>query len=231
VVYIISPHIDDACFSLGLTIEMYNSLGDQIRIVNCFTVSNFTINKNIFDVEQVTAIRKGEDQKLARQFKGLIFENLGLLDAPLRKELIRQKLPLNVNNQLLVLKIADFIISSIPTGSSLFCPLSIGNHIDHLICMEAAILVSRKNLYVVSFYEDLPYTSRCTAEEISKKILYIQDCTGMQLISDLISVKNYSTKEKMLQCYSSQLDGRINDEIMGYTAIHGGERIWVPIGK
>lgn len=225
-VYIVSPHIDDACFSLGLTMEMHNSLGHQIDVINCFTISDFTIEKNCSDVEEVTRIRKTEDRKLASMLEGLRFKNLDLLDAPLRKDLIKQKLPLTRDNQVLVHKIVSSIRDIVPVGSNLYCPISIGNHIDHLICMEAAITISRSKSYFISFYEDLPYASRCTAEEISDKLSYIQHCTKMQLLLNLNTFDNCTKKEQLIQCYTSQLDARISEEIIYYTSTHCGERVW-----
>lgn len=224
--FVISPHIDDAVFSLGLLIREYSKIGNRVTIINCFSITNFTLNRRDLGVQFVTCLRKSEDRKLARRMRNLELINLDFEDAPLRGETIRQEFPLSSKNRNLAISIEEEIYRIIPEASSIFFPLSIGNHIDHLICLEVAVRFAQCGKYDINFYEDLPYVAKNPCSALDSKVMFVESKTGKRLVDSLFKVQNCESKLRLVRYYSSQLTVEIMLLILHYTLAMGGERLW-----
>ena len=141
----LSPHPDDLVYSAFAAITAHS--GD-VNAVILFNVSRFTkwglLPKNL-----VTMMRTLEET--------MILSRLGLRPSFLWMDdySIRTK-PIDRNE--LALKLAQL---GNPTGT-LYCPLGIGKHPDHLAARDAAIAywLSCKCKPRICFYEDLPYAAR-----------------------------------------------------------------------
>ena len=90
-ILILSPHRDDAAFSLGLAIDTWLAAGHRVQVLNFFTQSLYAPYSDAESLHQndrvsfVSAVRRREDiawNKLLRD--RLEFHDLDLQDAPLR---------------------------------------------------------------------------------------------------------------------------------------------------
>jgi LmbE family N-acetylglucosaminyl deacetylase len=223
-VYILSPHIDDAAFGLGLTISKCAENNASVTIINCFTVTKWTgipvINK---DVESVSLLRKNEDAAFYNNIGNINIINLELLDAPLRNSYIFQNQPFQQNELELIEDLKKLLEQHV--DGLLFCPLAIGNHIDHTICREA--LMKLYNKLNVIFFEDLPYAQRMGEDQIRRHIHALEEQSGVQLSNYTVGLNNsIINKEQAIRVYKSQLSDEIVSEIISHLNAVGGERIW-----
>lgn len=162
----LSPHFDDACFSLGGLIASHPGS----TLINVFTKSLFLARLDNFyqgrlDMdasERVYKIRNAEDDCFAKKMS-LRKLNLNLEDTsavglhPFDLADISKEVALV--NQSLIHHLNSIYKASNSQRLNIFCPLSIGNHRNHV----SVFLSVLENYDVLSgfadifFYEDLPY--------------------------------------------------------------------------
>ncbi|WP_207426745.1 PIG-L family deacetylase [Pedobacter sp. SYSU D00535] len=222
---ILSPHFDDAAYGLTLTISRLVNRNVPIKLLNCFTVTKWTaIPVESKEIEAVSRLRAREDADFNRLFGSVIqLVNLDLLDAPLRKGYIFQEKPLEADEWEVVnelkLKLEEHL------DGILFCPLGIGSHIDHAICLEA-VLKLYPDIRVV-FYEDLPYAARISFEDITERIRELEERLGVSLVNKLNLMSNCTIdKEQAVRVYESQMNEQICSEIVAHMMDLKGERLW-----
>lgn len=222
--YILSPHIDDAAFGLTCTISKLVNNHVSVDLINCFTITKWTGVFVSKDIEVVSALRKEEDAAF-NQYLGSAIQvtNLELLDAPLRNNYIHQFHPFNENELAIIEQIKNHLLQQV--DGLLFCPLALGNHIDHVLCLEAVIQVY-PNIKVV-FFEDLPYANRITLDEIESNVDTLEERLGAKLDS-FISGSDKCTVDKnhAVHLYKSQVDEEICAEIIAHQYALNGERLW-----
>lgn len=224
-VFILSPHIDDAAFSLALTISKLAGNDVPITIINCFTITKWTaIHVENKEIETVSRLRKNEDVQFYENIsENIHIINLDLLDAPLRNGYIFQNQPFLQNEWELIETLQKLLEQHV--DGLLFCPLAIGNHIDHAIAKEAVLKLYR-NIKVL-FYEDLPYTFRINYEQTERHVKDVSERLHAKMISDINVLSNHLiNKEKAIKTYKSQINDEICLEITSYLNNLGGERIW-----
>lgn len=223
-VYILSPHIDDAAFGLTLTISKLINELVPVTIINCFTITKWTGVFVSGETEVVTKLRKQEDAEFNQLFNSSInIINLNLLDAPLRNGYIIQNKPFEPNEWELVETIKNYLAQN--CDGLLFCPLAIGNHIDHAICREAVLQLY--NTVPVLFYEDLPYTFRISASQISAHIAELEKRLNVRLVANTNDLSpDLVNKEKAVRTYKSQINEDIISEILSHMNNLSGERTW-----
>lgn len=223
-IFILSPHIDDAAFSLALTISQLVACGLPVTIINCFTISRFTAVVGPKDRETVTWLRKSEDQAFNELLNlQLRLINLDLYDAPLRNNYIWSSQPFDPAEISLVHRVSSEL-NRIVDGL-LFCPLGIGDHIDHLICKEAVLQMDPPVRAL--FYEDLPYASRITNEQKDFYIRLLEGRLNRTLSSRIEGSQSIGVdKEKAIHLYKTQMNDEISSEIISYLRAVGGERVW-----
>lgn len=222
--YILSPHIDDAAFGLTLTISKLISNHVSVNLINCFTITKWTGVFVSKDIEVVSALRKEED-KAFNQYLGSAIQvtNLELLDAPLRNSYIHLFHPFNENELELIGQLKNYTLENV--DGLLLCPLALGNHIDHILCLEAVIQVYPKIKIV--FFEDLPYANRISFDEIKSHVNNLAKRLDKKLdsfISDLD--KCTIDKNHAIHLYKSQVDEEICAEIIAHQNALNGERLW-----
>lgn len=224
---IISPHIDDAAFSLGLLIDKVLKHGDELIIVNCFSISDFTLDKRCNEVDKVTALRKMEDRILNQLFRNQIkFEYLDMFDAPVRNRGVYFDEALTAEDYSVIEQLTFNLLKVLPTSAQVYTPLSVGNHIDHVICLESVISLSLTGQYRLNFYEDLPYSQWVSKEVIHEKVKVIEQKTNTTLSPQLITFEDIEVKSKFVNCYASQINDRMINDIMRYATNLRGERTW-----
>ena len=222
---ILSPHFDDAAYGLTLTISKLLNRKIPVKLINCFTITQWTaVPVQAKEIEAISLLRAREDEAYNALFgSALDIVNLNMLDAPLRHNYIFRYKPLEADE----LGLADELKQQLLTVAEgmLFCPLSIGDHIDHIICLEAVI-----NLYNkidVVFYEDLPYSARINENEIIKHVQVLEKRLNIRLTPYLSSINDcYIDKELAVRVYQSQMNDEICSEILAHMNQIQGERLW-----
>jgi len=157
-VVVLSPHFDDACFSLG---SFLASIGHG-TVVNIFTQGlhlNDVKTKAQFSQKLIYAIRDYEDEAFCRRC-GLARDDLGCEEPVLRG---RRPADLDgVHDDLS--QITGPVLRALGKLSGgrrgyLFVPLGIGPHVNHRATTECVLrhMASIGRHYDVMFYEDQPY--------------------------------------------------------------------------
>ncbi len=222
---IISPHIDDAFFSLGGL--LLRDMGEQQKIVNVFSVSDYTLSGRM-DPKKVTKVRMEEERrnikKIGADVDFLAFSNIGSAAHSRKTEA----------------KIRTRLGRYIKEGRRIFFPLGIGGHGDHVLLARAGLEFAKLsgNVYL---YEDLPYAVRGT--RLFQLIAGFVKVNG----DDVFPVVNprehrdalkeeyvkfsYERKLDLCKSYGSQVNWRILAATLGYGRMLGGlfgcrERVW-----
>jgi LmbE family N-acetylglucosaminyl deacetylase len=223
-IYILSPHIDDAAYGLTLSISKFINCNTDVTIINCFTITKWTIKFVSKETDVISALRKKEDAAYKKLFNDkLNIVNLDMIDAPLRKGYIFQFKPLEPAEWEVVDAIKKYLLENV--DGILLCPLAVGDHIDHVICREAVIHLYNK--LQVLFFEDLPYTQRVSAEQLNRHIEQLEEQLQVKLANNLNKVEEASiNKEQAIRVYETQLNDEICSEIMAHMNSLQGERLW-----
>lgn len=223
-IFILSPHIDDAAFSLALTISKLTDNNIPVTIINCFTLTKWTaIPVENKDIETVSRLRRNEDAAFYKNIGNINIINLDLLDAPLRNGYIFQNQPFQQNEWELIETLKKLLEQHV--DGFLFCPLAIGNHIDHAICREAVIKLYNK--FNIIFFEDLPYAQRIVEDQIRQYVHILEEQLAVRVSNYTVSAKSCKIdKEQAIGIYESQLNTEIVSEIIAHLNALQGERIW-----
>jgi LmbE family N-acetylglucosaminyl deacetylase len=223
-IFILSPHVDDAAYGLTLSISRFIKNKLPVTIINCFTVTKWTIVFVSKDVNEISLLRQQEDIEYNKQFNSAInIVNLDLLDAPLRNGYIFRHKPLETNEWKVVDELKNYLEKNVE--GVLLCPLAIGDHVDHVIAREAVVQLYKK--MKVIFFEDLPYTARIPHEAILEHVKELEEQLGVKLTCYLNSVEGCSIdKEQAIRVYKSQLNDEICSEILAHMNSLTGERLW-----
>jgi hypothetical protein len=157
---VVSPHFDDACFSLGRFLEQVG----QGALLNVFTRGVYLpadATKHRKDAEATFAIRDAEDRAFAERC-GLTRHDLQQEEPPLRG---RRPVDLSyVSDDVarIEAKLLDALSTLAPPRGGkavLFTPMGIGRHANHRAIAEvvAKNAPRLRKQYDLFLYEDLPY--------------------------------------------------------------------------
>jgi len=223
---VISPHADDAAYSIGGLIQK-STFKSQIHIVTLFGRSNF-LRKSGFerDWRSVTNLRQREDIAFAtRVGVGLTyfdFPEAGLRVGPGRVFLANTDGAVAIPGKLTTRVRALF---DRLRPRCLFAPLAIGGHFDHLIARQLAATEARKRKLPLFYYEDLPYVAYLSARELTAHIRSVDQ--RVRPASVPIDLK---AKLNNLTLYRSQITGEELQIVSGYAGRLNGdqpaERLW-----
>ncbi len=227
---ILSPHRDDAAFSLYLSLSRWSSLGLKLNVVNFFTVSAYAPRATSQDAPTVSALRSKEDRRVLRLIsRDIKVQSLDLLDAPLR-------LGIGVNSvcqieagetQLLEANRLALVIRRYYGRSLVLAPLALGNHVDHLTVNTAAVINS--SVSRLGFYEDLPYATWTTEASIRERVSNMEEKTRVLLKPTIIRVQNSAPRKlRVISYYHSQITRGEAATIARFSMKYAGERIWIP---
>ena len=229
---LLSPHDDDAAFSLGAAL-MDGRFGAS-TVIAVFTQSDSLEDDALLGVEAVTALRAREHRAFYRQWA----PDVGLLDlqrkdAPLRLGIPGELVfdPLQDPSREAEM---DFLIKSVyeagPMDQVILAPLGMGDHVDHLLVRDTALRLAAKGR-AVAFYEDLPYSARSSDGDLQNRIATTAALLGRPLsLRLLVSTHTPETKSRALRAYASQRSEASLTQMVSYGAQHLSgrfcERIW-----
>ncbi len=233
----LSPHRDDAAFSLGLSIATWLEGGHRVEVVNCFTRSEYAPHAEFEFIHsndrlpRVTALRLREDQSWQKMYRAKAprLTDLNLKDAPLRLHVsIDQVCGLAVNpDDKAMVKVPKAVAAL--GAEALVVPLALGAHVDHVTVREAMVRAGLVAELPVAFYEDLPYAARPgAAETIAADAMAVSEELQPVFVTaegaDGVAV---ARKRRLALCYDSQIADDEADQIAAFCERYGGrERLW-----
>ena len=236
---VLSPHRDDAAFSLGLSVEAWLAAGHKVHVLNCFTQSAYAPFSDAESLHRndrtsfVSATRRREDLAWNKLLGGkLQMTDLDLLDAPLRlacevTEVLT--MPIRAGDRA-VARVSGAIAKLARKEYAIALPLAIGGHIDHRVTREAGLDALAGVPRAIAFYEDLPYAARPHA---SSGIAASAEETGLALQPSFATAPfdsadaQVARKLRMAECYDTQIDSDDAASIASFSKEYSGrERLW-----
>lgn len=242
-IVVVSPHRDDAAFSLGLSIEAWLAAKHTVQVLNCFTKSEYAPYSDVESLHAndrpsfVTAIRKREDAVWNKLLRGrLQVTDLDMLDAPLRLACSVDEvlaLPIRSGDRAVARvggAIAKLARAGSPETLALVLPLAVGGHIDHRVVLQAGLEALSGSPLPIAFYEDLPYAARPhgsdeIAQQVGTVALDLQATFAGDVLENIGEA--VSQKQVIAECYDSQIDSVVAGQIAEFCLAYGGrERMW-----
>ncbi len=242
-IVVVSPHRDDAAFSVGLALDAWLAGGHSVEVMNVFTRSAYAPYSDAESLHSndrlsyVTALRAREDLAWTKLYRGaLSLADLRLKDAPLRFRCSADEVlgrPVSPSDKAFAVLQKGLSRSA---GHAFVLPLALGRHVDHVTASEAAVRAAGQ--LPCAFYEDLPYAARPdTADEIEAEVGSavvdaaallgepLQPVFAAQEAGDASA--SVARKRSFALCYDSQIDDNVVEQIAGFATRYGGrERMW-----
>jgi LmbE family N-acetylglucosaminyl deacetylase len=245
-ILILSPHRDDAAFSLSIAITNWLTARHTVTILNVFTRSRHApysdagfVHEND-ELSYVSAMRLREDEHFVRRIterlpKGLK-SNLHMVDLNLKDAPIRLRIPLEdlsdtpVNpTDASIEKIRKALTKQSEAGAmeAIVLPGAIGDHVDHLTVREAAQPFATN--IPSAFYEDLPYAATYPSAATDLETLLEAAASHNEPLAPVLyqieSAVEY--KRRLVLGYASQIDDEAGTLISDFAKRYdGGERLW-----
>ena len=241
-ILVLSPHRDDAAFSLSLAIDSWLAARHTVTLLNCFTRSLYAPFSDADFVHQndrlsyVSAMRRKEDEAFARHLPHANARNLRLVDLNLKDAPIRLRcadddvcnLPVNPADPAIP-KIARSLEKQIAAGTdAIVLPLALGHHVDHRTVREATLPLAQS--LPCAFYEDLPYALRPGVSvdlEAHDVATSLEDPLTPVTVASLAPAEAAALKRRLVLLYASQIDSDEGERISSFCLrYHGAERLW-----
>ena len=239
-ILILSPHRDDAAFSLSLSIHHWLATGHSVTILNVFTRSLYapysdaeTVHAND-RLAYVSALRRREDDEFLKQIPGATMVDLNIKDAPIRLHCdssIVCDMDVNPEDTAIpkIRKAIEKLAQAHHAFSALVLPLGLGHHVDHRVARDASLPLTTE--LPCAFYEELPYATR---DGVSVDLSRFREDTNTRLHEPLFPVLCHGThtrptdvKRRIAMLYASQIDAALGDTIANFShRYQGGERLW-----
>jgi LmbE family N-acetylglucosaminyl deacetylase len=159
----VSPHLDDAAFSVGGTLAALADAGHEVTVVTCFTRSvpdpaGFALacqlDKGLPADVDYMALRRDEDAA-AMAVLGAASRHLDLPEAPHRGYTSAPDLFAGVHDGDDVWRSVCAALADVP-GDLWLAPQALGAHVDHLQVLRAVAALGRPTLW----WRDSPYVLR-----------------------------------------------------------------------
>jgi len=230
-IIVLSPHRDDAAFSLYISLREWTRSGANITVLNFFTTSAYAPRASAAGAEAVSLIRKAEDRHVISHIRRVIeVRDCHLLDAPLRLGISFEAVFRPDSRHLPGASEADVaaFIRKHLSRALVIAPLGLGEHVDHFVVHSAAIRNAPP--LRLAFYEDLPYATWIAEKALREKVRETEAEAHVKLAPAIIRRKHAAwQKQQAIAEYRSQISSEEAATIARFSAGYGGgERIWIP---
>lgn len=246
-ILVVSPHRNDAAFSLALAIKGWLAARHRVTVLGVFSRSVSapfsdadTVHPNDL-LSYVSAMRRREDAELLKLMPGLRMVDLNLKDAPVRLRCSPEDMytiaPSPEDTAVAKIQKALAKLATEQTIDAVLLPLALGHHVDHLVVRNATLGFAAGRLW--GFYEDLPDAFRAGdagAIEASVELefralreanLFVEAARPVVLGADLDVAAASKAKRRIVSVYASQVDGATIEAISDLAEHYaGGERVW-----
>jgi LmbE family N-acetylglucosaminyl deacetylase len=247
-ILVLSPHRDDAAFSLSLSMMHWLSVGHRVTLLNVFTRSLYAPYSDAMSVHEndrlsyVSALRKKEDERFVQQLTsevtgknaGIRMVDLNIKDAPIRLHCdasIVCDMDVNPDDSCIpkIRKALEKLAQEPHAPTALVLPLGLGHHVDHRTARDASLPLTTE--MPCAFYEELPYAAR---DGVRVDLSRFREDANTRLHEPLFPVLCHGThtrpsevKKRFAQIYVSQLDSQWLDVVTNFSRrYHGAERLW-----
>jgi hypothetical protein len=206
-VVVLSPHFDDACFSLG---SFLKAIGHG-TLVNVFTCGRYLAKPKQETPSQadVFALRDAEDEAFAREC------GLSRIDLKCQEPMLRDRRVSDLSHIRDDLEqIEEPVVSTLARlaadfhqreRGTLFVPLGIGNHCNHralnTLIINNFAMISRK--FEIMFYEELPYASSVFHRSAALHRIS-RSCVSSAAVRYVFPA-DWAQKQALIELYPSQL--------------------------
>lgn len=231
-VSILSPHRDDAAFSLFICLAKWSmSPSVKLKVLNFFTESAYAPHANASNSSKVSGIRKREDRRAVASInRSIQVTDRNLLDAPLRLG-IAPSAVCNAETQGLISEaLIEQLTKKLRRGRAelTIAPLGLGDHVDHVAVRRAAVRAVTPSC--LAFYEDLPYATWTPENVLREHVSQVEEAIGRELKPVIIRDRKLAKlKQRIVAQYRSQIDWQGASMIASWSKHYGGgERIWKP---
>jgi LmbE family N-acetylglucosaminyl deacetylase len=229
---LLSPHRDDAAFSLSICLLQWRRVPVRLTILNFFTESAYAPHAVPVSGSSISTVRAREDRHAVRAIDPRIrVESAGLIDAPLRLGIEAGRVcdpKARAYDNSHDLRTVRAVIRGHVVRGLAIAPLGLGNHVDHLLVHQAATdVIPGKRL---AFYEDLPYATWTPDRELIERVSECETRTRVRLKPAILRAPHAAWRKRGVAVrYKSQIIPCEAAQIASYSAIYGGgERIWIP---
>lgn len=206
-VYVLSPHLDDAIWSLGPVLKSLTQAGHEVCIITIFS-----------DTTQPQT-RQAEDAKAAKQV-GCLVEHLGFSDAILDGREVHAVFDENFKpSPGKIHQIAERVKKIVPEGGVVLAPSGFGVHVDHLATRAVTDQLAAR----VAYYEDLPYAARKV--RLANGSVFLES-RGLRRHSIAASSTAIAEHISLYKVYSSQQQPHHITQISDYLG-KAGYGLWV----
>lgn len=238
----LSPHLDDATLSCGGQIFQQSHVGHRVLVVT-ITAGDPPIAalsayaRSLQDrwalESNAVAARRAEDLA-ANQILGADTVHWSVPDCIYRLDPVSQAAyyvsdddifgPVHANEQILVAQLAAQI-RQLPPCDQLYVPLTIGQHVDHVLTRAAAEATWSQPLL---YYEDYPYAQKPGA----LAAVIPPDDGHWQSLTIPLTPAALQAKIEAILAFRSQIStfwrdrADLEEQVGGYAARVGGERLW-----
>ncbi|MEI9926952.1 MAG: glycosyltransferase [Sphingomonas sp.] len=233
---IVSPHADDAAFSLGGLIAGLSG----VAVVTLFGRSNYALPIGFSDdCEGITRVRRAEDKRFCRP-RGIALEYWDEPEASLRWGADYDAVFAAPGEEALAVRADQAVCGAIADRFAALIaarrprlvalPGGLGGHRDHLVARAAGELAAARAKVPVAYYEDLPYAAALAEDELRRAIR----AGGLELAVNYFPIaETMDAKLDGMRGYASQ----VHAEVIAQTQAHAqrwaesSERLWsaVPI--
>ncbi len=244
-ILILSPHRDDAAFSLALAIKGWLAAGHRVTVLGVFTRSLSapysdadTVHPNDL-LSYVSAMRRREDAEFLKLLPGLHMVDMNLKDALLRLRCTAGEVfttgPSTEDTAIAKIQKSLAKLAADPGIDAVLVPLGLGHHVDHLVVRNAALAFAATR--PCAFYEDLPdaFRSGAILEDSAQAELAalresntsIESANAIVLRAGEDAATATKIKRRIVSVYASQIDDATIDAISTLARNHdGAERVW-----
>ncbi len=204
-VIVLSPHFDDACFSLGAFLQAVGH-GD---LVNLFTFGRYLVAPDLarewFSEAAIHRIRNEEDDAFARRARLLRH------DLECEEPVLRGRRPNQLQGvaddvgqlEQRLLALLDRLARDCGGRPALFAPLGAGGHVNHRAAAEVVYrnLARLKEMFDLYFYEELPYA----ANLIHRRLALAALRRRAGAVRRRVFPTDWAAKKSLIELYPSQL--------------------------
>lgn len=238
----LSPHLDDAGLSCGGQIYQQAQAGASVLVVTLMAgdppagelpALAQQLHQRWAVAADSAAARRQEDAASCRLL-GCDYLHLDLPDAIYRRhpetgrpfyatiEAIFDRVD-EADRDVMLPRITQ-LLAGLPEAGQIFCPLTVGNHVDHQLTRLA---VEQVGLAPLWYYEDYPYAHQPGAVEAA-----LEPAAGWRSKQIPLSEAALQARIEAIAAYASQISSlfagqqEMAEQVAGYAARVGGERLW-----
>lgn len=221
---VLSPHRDDAVFSLGAWMKHWTETATAVSVFNFYTRTAYA--PWLVASGDPIARRAYEDRAAMFQISPDIrHRSFGFFDAPIR---LRCGVQGVMGQSARAVRADDAAavatcLRHLDRAAFVLAPLGLGGHIDHLTVRQAALQTIPPHR--LAFYHDLPYLDWTSPDEFATKLKEVER-SPLRRVRCPPGIATRLQKQHLAAMYKSQI-GREDAKLI---ARHLPEAIWVPAG-